>query len=56
MLYVDHYRAPFGGMKMSHLMADTKEELLRAAGAAGSSTRTSPRSTSTSQSPNASWR
>ena len=35
MLYVDHHRAPFGRMKMSHLMADTKEELLRAAGALG---------------------
>ena len=34
-LYVDHYRAPFGRMKMSHLMADTKEELLRAAGTLG---------------------
>ena len=32
-LYVDHLRIPFGRMKMSHLMADTKEELLRAAGA-----------------------
>ena len=34
-LYVDHLRIPFGRMKMSHLIADTKEELLRAAGALG---------------------
>ena len=34
-LYVDHLRIPFGRMRMSHLMADTKEELLRAAGALG---------------------
>ena len=35
MLYVDHVKATFGRMKMSHLMADTQEELLRAAGALG---------------------
>ena len=26
-LYVDHYRAHLGRMRMSHLMADTSEEL-----------------------------
>ena len=35
MLYVDHQSAPFGRMKMSHLMADTKDELLQAADALG---------------------
>ena len=35
MLYVDHQSAPFGRMKMSHLMADTQEELLQAADALG---------------------
>ena len=28
MVYIDSYRAPFGRMKMSHLMADTTDELL----------------------------
>lgn len=35
MLYVDHQSAPFGRMKMSHLMADTQDELLQAADALG---------------------
>ena len=30
MLYVDHVRIPFRGMLMSHLVADTPEELLTA--------------------------
>ena len=30
-LYVDNARIPFGRMKMSHLAADTSEELLEAA-------------------------
>ena len=35
MVYVDHYRAPYGRMKMSHLMADTTEELLAMVDAIG---------------------
>ena len=35
MLYVDDYRAPFGRMVMSHMMADTTDELLAAADALG---------------------
>ena len=31
MLYVDHLRIPFGRMLMSHLVADTQEELRDAA-------------------------
>ena len=31
MLYVDHLRVPFGRMLMSHLVADTQEELRDAA-------------------------
>ena len=31
MLYVDHLRIPFGQMLMSHLVADTREELRDAA-------------------------
>ena len=31
MIYVDHARLPFGRMKMSHLMADTHEELVQMA-------------------------
>jgi len=27
MVYVDDYRAPFGRMRLSHMMADTEEEL-----------------------------
>ena len=32
MLYVDHARIPYGRMLMSHLMADTPEELREMAG------------------------
>ena len=35
MVYVDDYRAPHGRMKMSHLMADTTEELLAMVDAIG---------------------
>ncbi len=28
MVYIDNYNAPFGRMKMCHLIADTTEELL----------------------------
>lgn len=34
-LYVDHARTPYGRMRMSHLMADTPEELERARVALG---------------------
>lgn len=27
-VYVDHLRTPYGGMKMSHMLADTSAELL----------------------------
>ena len=36
MLYVDHLRIPFGQMLMSHLVADTQEELRDAAKKIGS--------------------
>ena len=35
MLYVDDYRATYGRFRMSHMMADTTEELLVAADALG---------------------
>lgn len=34
-VYVDNYRAPYGGMKMSHMMADTIDELHEMADAIG---------------------
>lgn len=34
-VYVDDYYAPFSRMKMSHMMADTKRELLAMADAIG---------------------
>ena len=39
MLYVDHARIPYGRMLMSHLMADTPEELREAAEQLGLSAR-----------------
>ena len=35
MVYVDNYRAPFRGMRMSHLAADSVEELDEFAGRLG---------------------
>lgn len=34
-VYVDNMRAPFGGMKMCHMIADTTDELLQMVDAIG---------------------